>query len=117
MSSQWKLRDRCAIAGIGATEFSRKSGRSVLALATEASLAAIADAGMAVDEIDGIVRCEHDVVRHNDLADGMGLKQLNYWGSTGTGGSAPCAMVAQACAAVATGLASSVVVYRSLNGR
>jgi acetyl-CoA acetyltransferase len=88
-----------------------------LALATEASLAAIADAGMAVDEIDGIVRCEHDVVRHNDLADGMGLKQLNYWGSTGTGGSAPCAMVAQACAAVATGLASSVVVYRSLNGR
>jgi acetyl-CoA acetyltransferase len=117
MTSEWSLMDRCAIAGIGATEFSRKSGRSVLALATEATLAAVADAGMTVEEIDGIVRCEHDVVRHNDLADALGLRELNYWGSAGTGGSAPCAMVAQACAAVATGLARSVVVFRSLNGR
>ena len=39
-------RDRCAIAGIGATEFSRHSGRSDLSLAIEASLAAIADTGL-----------------------------------------------------------------------
>ena len=37
-------RDRCAIVGIGATDFSRDSGRSDLTLATQASLAAIADA-------------------------------------------------------------------------
>jgi acetyl-CoA acetyltransferase len=117
MTSEWPLKERCAIAGIGATEFSKKSGRSVLALANEATLAAIADAGMTVDEIDGIVRCEHDIVRHNDLADSLGLRQLNYWGSAGTGGSAPCAMVAQAVAAVAAGLARAIVVFRSLNGR
>jgi acetyl-CoA acetyltransferase len=76
MTSEWPLKERCAIAGIGATEFSKKSGRSVLALATEATLAAIADAGMTVDEIDGIVRCEHDIVRHNDLADSLGLRRF-----------------------------------------
>ena len=37
-------RDRCAISGIGATDFSRASGRSDLTLAIQASLAAIADA-------------------------------------------------------------------------
>ena len=47
MAEAFHHRDRCAIAGIGATEFSRDSGRSVLSLATEASLAALADAGLA----------------------------------------------------------------------
>lgn len=108
---------RAAIAGIGATEFSRKSGRSVPALATEACVAAIRDAGLSIDDIDGIVRCEHDVVRHNDLATSLNLRQLDYWGSTGVGGSAPCGMVAQAVAAVTAGLAQAVLVFRSLNGR
>jgi acetyl-CoA acetyltransferase len=111
------LRDRCAIAGIGATEFSRRSGRSVLALAARACAAAVTDAGLEPAEVDGIVRCEQDVVLHNDLADVLGLPALNYWGSTGTGGSAPAGMIAQACAAVAAGLATSVLVFRSLNGR
>ena len=31
-------RDKCAVVGIGQTAFSRDSGRSVLSLATEASL-------------------------------------------------------------------------------
>jgi acetyl-CoA acetyltransferase len=111
------LRDACAISGVGATAFSRKSGRSVLSLAAEACAAAMEDAGASVTDVDGIVRCEQDVVMHNDLADVLGLAELNYWGSTGTGGSAPGGMVAQACAAVATGLAKAVVVFRSLNGR
>ncbi|MDA4108128.1 thiolase C-terminal domain-containing protein [Mycolicibacterium holsaticum] len=111
------LRDRCAIVGIGATDFTRKSGRTEVALAAAAGSAAIADAGMSPADIDGIVRCEQDTVRHNDLADALGLPALTYWGSTGTGGSAPAGMVAQACAAIASGLARSVLVFRSLNGR
>ena len=50
-------RDKCAVVGIGQTAFSRDSGRSVLSLATEASLKAIADAGLTVADIEGIVRC------------------------------------------------------------
>ncbi|HEY1278920.1 MAG TPA: hypothetical protein VGF22_04550, partial [Acidimicrobiales bacterium] len=83
-------RDRCAIVGIGATEFSRNSGRSDLTLATEAALAAIEDAGLELDTIDGIVRCDMDLVRPNDLVHALGLRQLNYWGETGPGGVAPC---------------------------
>jgi acetyl-CoA acetyltransferase len=107
----------CSIAGIGATEFSKCSGRSVLALATEASRAAMADAGLTVADVDGIVTCDLETIRHNDLAQSLGLPELNYWGSTGVGGTAPCGMVAQAVAAITAGLARSVLVFRSLNGR
>jgi len=110
-------RDLCAIAGIGATDFSRASGRSELSLATQASLAAIADAGLSVADIDGIVRCDMDNVRGNDLAHSLGIRDLTYLGENGPGGAAPCAMVGQAVAAILAGLATTVLVYRSLNGR
>ena len=45
---------RTAVAGVGYSPFSRESGRSVLALAREAGLAAIDDAGLAVQDVDGI---------------------------------------------------------------
>src|SRR2546426_4957656 len=41
------LKERGAITGIGETAYSRNSGKSVVALQMEASLAAIADAGLA----------------------------------------------------------------------
>ena len=43
---------RAVIAGIGHTEFSQHSGRSPLQLASEASLAAIKDAGLSPADID-----------------------------------------------------------------
>ncbi|HET7720826.1 MAG TPA: hypothetical protein VFK43_12735, partial [Acidimicrobiales bacterium] len=110
-------RDKCAIAGIGATDFSRASGRSELSLATQASLAAVADAGLSVGDIDGIVRCDMDNVRGNDIAHSLGIRNLTYLGETGPGGAAPSAMVGQAVAAIVAGLATTVLVYRSLNGR
>ena len=117
MAGVFHHRDRCAIAGIGATEFSRDSGRSVLSLATEASLAALADAGLAPTDVDGIVRCDSDTVRHNDLVHTLGLSRLDYFGEVGPGGVAPSAMVGQAVAAILSGQATTVLVFRSLNGR
>ena len=110
-------RDRCAIVGIGATEFSRDSGRSELSLATHASLAALADAGLTAADVDGIIRCDMDNVRGNDLAHSLGIRDLTYLGENGPGGAAPCAMVGQAVAAILSGQATTVLVYRSLNGR
>jgi acetyl-CoA acetyltransferase len=110
-------RDRCAISGIGATDFTRDSGRSELSLATEAALAAIADAGLSPGDIDGIVRCDMDLVRSNDLVDALGMTQLDYFGDAGPGGVAPCGQVGQAVAAIIAGMATNVLVYRSLNGR
>jgi len=107
----------CAIAGIGTTDFTRNSGRSDLSLATQAVLAALEDAGLDASAIDGIIRCDMDLVRHNDLAEALGIRQLTYWGECGPGGVAPCAMVGQAVGAILSGQASTVVVFRALNGR
>ncbi len=110
-------RDKCAIVGIGATDFSRASGRSELTLATQASLAALADAGLTAADVDGIIRCDMDNVRGNDLAHSLGIRNLTYLGENGPGGAAPCAMVGQAVAAILSGQATTVLVFRSLNGR
>ena len=107
----------CAIAGIGTTDFSRDSGRSDLTLATQAVLAALDDAGLEPSDVDGIVRCDMDLVRHNDLAESLGIQQLSYWGECGPGGVAPCALVGQAVGAILSGQATTVVVFRALNGR
>jgi acetyl-CoA acetyltransferase len=110
-------RDLCAISGIGATRFSPDSQRSTLSLAVEASLAAIADAGLHPGDIDGIVRCDMDVVGHNDLAEALGSPGLTYWGSSGPGGAAPGGMIGQAVGAILSGQATAVLAYRALNGR
>lgn len=115
--ADFPARDKCAIVGIGETEFSKASGVSELTLATAATLAAVKDAGLQPTDIDGIVRCDMDNVRSNDLAHTLGLKDLDYWGEAGPGGTAPAAMIAQAIAAILTGQATTVLVYRSLNGR
>lgn len=111
------MRDRCAITGIGSTEFSRDSGRSVLTLATEAALAAIQDAGLTVADIDGVIRCTSDTVSHNSLAASLGIPDLSYWGESGPGGVGPCAMLAQAVGAILSGQAKTVLLFRALNGR
>jgi acetyl-CoA acetyltransferase len=116
-ADRWRHQDRTAVVGIGATEFSKSSGRSELTLASEACLAALADAGLDVADVDGVVRCDHDQVSPQSLAESLGIPDLTYWGEVGPGGAAPCAMVGQAVAAVVSGLATTVVVYRSLNGR
>lgn len=114
---QFSHRDKCSIAGIGSTDFTRNSGRSELRLALEASLAAIADAGLTPQDIDGVIRCDLDLVRHNDLVHALGIRDLSYMGDLGVGGVAPCGMVGQAVAAILAGMAKSVLVFRSLNGR
>ncbi|MCA1842021.1 MAG: lipid-transfer protein [Actinobacteria bacterium] len=110
-------RDRCAISGIGATDFSSNSGRSALTLATEAALAAVADAGLAPAEVDGIVRCDLDAVAHNDLAEALRLPDVTYWGASGPGGAAPGGMIGQAVGAICSGQATNVLAFRALNGR
>ena len=51
-----KFAGKTAISGIGATEFSKASGRSTLRLAVEACAAAIDDAGLQPGDIDADIR-------------------------------------------------------------
>lgn len=107
----------CSIVGIGATEFSGNSGRGVLALAAEAAAEAIVDAGLKPTDIDGIIRCDMDDISEAAVSHALGTGDIDYWGQTGPGGSGPAAMVGQAVAAINAGLATTVLVYRALNGR
>src|SRR5260370_17066735 len=49
------LRDKAAVSGIGETAYTRGTPKSGLALQLEASLAAIADAGLSPRDIDGVI--------------------------------------------------------------
>jgi acetyl-CoA acetyltransferase len=80
-------------------------------------LAAVQDAGLDALDIDGIVRCDSDLVRANDLVHALGLRNLSYFSEVGPGGTAPCAMVGQAVAAIMSGQATTVLVFRAINGR
>jgi 17-hydroxy-3-oxo-4-pregnene-20-carboxyl-CoA lyase len=106
-----------AIAGIGATEFSKDSGRSELRLAAEATLAALADAGLSPADVDGLVTFTMDSTAEIALARELGLGDLRFFSQVGYGGGAACATVQQAAMAVATGTADVVVCYRALNER
>lgn len=83
----------------------------------QATLAALDDAGLTPGDVDGLVRCNLDVVRHNDLATALGIPNLTYWGESGPGGTAPCALIGQAMGAILSGQATTVVAFRALNGR
>ncbi len=111
------LSGAAAIVGIGATEFSKDSGRSELRLAAEAVRAALADAGLGPSDVDGLVSFTMDANAEIAVARELGVPQLRFFSRVGYGGGAACATVQQAAMAVATGVADVVVCYRAFNER
>jgi acetyl-CoA acetyltransferase len=110
-------RDRVAIVGIGATDYSRNSGRSELQLATEAILAAVHDAGLRADEIDGIVKYTIDSSGDPPTIAGvLGIPDLSFWAEASGAGTGSCAVVGHGVNAIISGQARNVVAFRSLNG-
>lgn len=112
-----QLSGAAAIAGIGATEFSKNSGRSELRLATEAVQAALADAGLTPTDVDGLVSFTMDTNSEIAVARAVGIPELTYFSRIHYGGGAACSTVQQAAMAVATGVADVVVAYRAFNER
>jgi acetyl-CoA acetyltransferase len=108
-----------AVAGVGYTTLSKASGRSVLDLAAEATRAAAADAGLPVQEVDGVVSFSvlNDSVSSEAVATTLALPQLRFVMDFQQGGQSPSFMVQQAAMAVAQGYAENVLVFRALNGR
>ncbi|WP_416138875.1 lipid-transfer protein [Halomonas sp. HK25] len=108
---------RAAIVGLGATEFSKNSGRTELRLAMEATLAALADAGIDPADVDGFSSYSVDKVPEYEIARLLGCREVRFFSQVPHGGGAACAPIMHAAMAVATGMANTVVVYRSLNER
>lgn len=111
------LRDAACIAGVGESEFFRKPGSGVsdLQLMLTASLRAISDAGLVPDDIDAIlppvmaVGCE-------ELAANLGITDVKFSPKTSMGGASPVASLLTASMAVASGVATAVLIPAGLNG-
>jgi acetyl-CoA acetyltransferase len=106
-----------AIAGIGATEFSKNSGRSELRLAVEAVAAALDEAGIAPSQVQGMVTFSADTNPEIDVARSLGMGDLTFFSRIHYGGGAACGTIQQAALAVQAGVADIVVCYRAFNER
>jgi acetyl-CoA acetyltransferase len=106
-----------AIVGIGQTEFSKAAGRSETQLASEAIVAALADAGLSTGDVDGLVSYTIDPVEETELARAVGFDEIGFSSRVPYGGGGSQGVLLHAAAAVASGAASVVVAYRAIKAR
>jgi acetyl-CoA acetyltransferase len=112
-SARSPLQDAAAIVGIGQTEFAKRIDRPESQLAAEAVVAALADAGIAPGEVDGLSSYTLETTDEVTLAKSIGAGDVTYFSQVGYGGGAGCATVGHAAMAIATGQADVVVAWRS----
>ena len=108
---------KTAIVGIGATDFSKCSGRSTLRLAVEACDLAMKDAGVTPNMIDGMVTYAHDSNNEIDVCRSLGVDKLTHFSLVHHSGGAACGVVHQAAMAVASGACNYCLVWRAFNER
>jgi acetyl-CoA acetyltransferase len=105
-----------AVVGIGRTEYTRKSGRTGIAMAAEAIRGALADAGLTSDDVDGITCFSTgDPASPLRVAHAIGVDEIGWAVNTLAGGNQVALVMANAAAAIITGQAEVVVVYRVLD--
>ena len=110
------LKDKYSIVGIGETDYTRGSGRSTRALAIEAIRNAVTDAGLKMQDIDGMLSYHGgDSVNSSTLAYDMGA-QLNFYMDCSGGGSSTEALIGLAIGAIEAGMCETVAIFRSMNG-
>src|ERR1700755_3289220 len=105
------------IAGIGQTEFSKQSGRSELQLTAEAALKACEDSGIAPEDVDGMITYTLDGSDEVGVSRCLGVKDLKYTVRVPQGGAGSVVTVFQAMAAVKSGVANNVLIWRGMNER
>ena len=112
---------RSVISGIGQSQIGRRLYRSGLDLTVEAALRAVADAGLEVDDIDGIATYPGGGSPAGVGFSGPGTPEVQdamrlsvNWHSGGIEGAGQLAAVVNATLAVGAGLARHVLVYRTV---
>jgi len=106
-----------AIVGVGATEFSRQAGRTELQLACEAIRDALTDAGVKAADVDGIVSYTVDPVEETELVRSVGFQEVVFSSRVPYGGGGSMGTLLHAAAAIDSGAADVVVVYRAVRAR
>src|SRR5688572_20632548 len=94
-----------AVAGIGESRFGTVPDATALELHGEAAAAAIADAGLTKDDVDGLFSCGPDLLHPVVVAEYLGLRP-SYVDGTQVGGSSWEFFVHHALAAIESGVCS-----------
>ncbi len=114
------LERNCVVSGIGQSDIGRRLGRDPLGLTLDACYAAIKDAGLRVEDIDGLSTYPGAVggspgfsgAGAYEILDAMRLKVGFYDSGVETAGQLGSVM--KACMAVAAGLSNHVLCFRSV---
>ena len=110
------LKDRYCIVGVGETAYTRHSGRSTRSMGAEALRNAIADAGLAPEDVNGMLSYHaNDSTTALALSQDLGIR-LDFYMDCSGGGSSTEALVGLACGAIEAGMCHTVAVFRSMNG-
>jgi acetyl-CoA acetyltransferase len=109
-----------AVTGIGQSEVARPSAKSGMQLTVDAALEAIADAGLTVADIDGVVCWPGDTDNGSSFSPvgPLALKSVlgieTNWMSGGYEGPGPLTGVINAAMAIAAGLCRNILVFRTI---
>ena len=107
-----KFERRVVVSGLGLSETGRHLHRNGLDLALDASLAAIADAGLRRSDVNGLASMPFGDRPPEELVDALGL-ELDWMGGANAG--AQLGVIMNAAMAIAAGLCRHVLVYRSVS--
>ena len=112
------LRNKTAIVGVGESEIGKVPHMTGLGLNAQAAKCALDDAGLQVSDIDGLLTAysftEPYFMLGTVLCEYLGLKP-RYCSSLISGGASPAVMLGHAAAAIAAGLANTVLVCTGEN--
>jgi acetyl-CoA acetyltransferase len=107
------IKDKAAIVGIGQTPFARSLPQTEETLAVTAIGAALKDAGIKPQEVDGLCSYSFETSSADEIARDLGMGDIGFFALTPAGGGGGCGTVGYAAMAIATGQASVVVAWRS----
>ena len=109
------LREKGAVTGVGETEYMRGTDRTPLSLQLEASLNAIADAGLKPTDIDGVIPYGPGAVAE-DFVTNFGIPDLRFSATTPMGGASAVAAIQCAMAAIEAGICNHVLLSLGRTG-
>ena len=104
-----------SITGIGETTYTRASDISSLEYQLQASLSAIADAGLSPRDIDGIIPIGLTGAPAEEFVTNFGIEDLRYSAVTPMGGASGVAAIQTAMAAIGAGICKHVLIPSGRN--